>query len=444
MQVGELFASFSLDTSGFAKAVMNIESEIGRMSAGLAAAGAGLETYLTAPLARFSENALQAGMAFSAQMSTVEAVSGAAGESLEALRQAALDAGSETSFTASEAGKALEYMAMAGWRTEDMLSGLRPIMDLAAASGADLAKASDIVTDAMTAMGYRADETYQVIRDGAAIDTGISNVRHFADVLAAVSANANTNVEMLGESFKFAAPLAGALGYSVEDVAVTLGLMANQGIKASQAGTTLRSLFKRLADPPKAARAAMEEYGISLTDTAGNMRSLSSVVNELRAASERMTETEKAAFASAIAGTTGMSGFLALLNAAPEDVDQLRTAIENCSNATEEMAGTRLRNASGAITILKSAVEGLEITLFSFVEGAVMNVAAGLTDLVNAFRTADPFVQQATMAFLGLGAAIGPALKGFSLLLPFLGGMLTPLGILTAGAGVFALTFLDY
>lgn len=444
MQVGELFASFSLDTGGFAKAIVGIESEIERMSAKMAAVGAGLETVLTGPLVRFSQSAMSAGLSFSSQMSTVEAISGAAGESLEALRQAAIDAGSETSFTATQAGQALQYMAMAGWDTGNMLSGLRPIMDLAAASGTDLARTSDIVTDAMTALGYRADETWKVLEDGTAVDTGISNVQHFADVLAAAATNSNTNVEMLGESFKFAAPLAGALGYSAEDLATALGLMANQGIKASQAGTTLRSLFKRLADPPKAAREAMEQYGISLVDTAGNMRSLSSVIDDLRAASAGMTETEKAAFASAIAGTTGMSGLLAILNTAESDVDRLRAAIDNCSNATEIMAKTKLNNAAGAITIFRSAVEGLQITLFSFVEESLISAVSWLTDLVNAFRTADPFVQKATMAFLALGAGIGPAVKGFGILLPFISGLVTPLGVLTAGLGVFALTFLDF
>lgn len=444
MQVGELFATFSLDTDGFAKAVMGIEDDLSRISATAMSAGAMLERTLTDPLAGLGKSALNAGLSFSSQMSAVEAISGATGDSLNALRQAAIDAGSQTSFTATQAGEALQYMAMAGWQTEDMLAGLRPIMDLAAASGADLASTSDIVTDAMTALGYRADETWKVIRDGEAVDTGISNVQHFADVLAATATNSNTNVEMLGQSFKYAAPLAGALGYSVEDVAMTLGLMANQGIKASQAGTTLRSLFKRLADPPKAAKAAMAEYGITLTDTEGNMKSLSEVMGDLRKASESMTETQKAAFASAIAGTTGMSGFLALLNSSEEDVQSLQAAIESCGNATEDMANVRLDNAAGAITIFKSAVEGLEITLFSYIEGALIKAVKGLTDLVDSFRNAEPYVQKATAAFLAITAAIGPAVKAFGILLPFLAGMVTPLGALTAGLGVFGLTFLDF
>ena len=443
VQVGELFASFSLDTSGFAHAMVEIEDELGQFGARLATIGAGLEQAITQPILSFAKDSLGAGMNFTAQMSTVEAISGATGESLEALTQAAIDAGSATKFTATEAGQALQYMAMAGWGAEEMLGGLRPIMDLAAASGAELARTSDIVTDAMTAFGYAADDTYKIIANGETIDTGISNVQHFADVLAATATNSNTNVEMLGESFKYAAPLAGALGYSIEDVALAAGLMANQGIKASQAGTTLRSLFKRLADPPKAARTAMEEYGISLTDVSGNMLGLREVLEQLRSKAAEMTETEKAAFASAIAGTTGMSGLLALLNATEADLTQLETAIGSCTDATEKMANVQLNNAKGAITIMKSALEGLQITLFSLVEDGIMKGIEGITGLINAFREADSSMQIAAMGFLGITAAIGPAMKAIGILIPMLSALASPFGLLVAGAALFGTTLLD-
>ena len=194
-------------------------------------------------------------------MSKVAAISGATGDDLKALTDKAKEMGATTKFSASESADALQYMAMAGWKTDDMLSGLEGIMNLAAASGEDLATTSDIVTDALTAFGLTAEDS-----------------THFADILAQASANANTNVGMMGETFKYVAPVAGALGYSAEDTALAIGLMANSGIKASQAGTSLRSIMSRMAKPTKEVQNAMNKLGVSLTDSSGNMKTLNELM----------------------------------------------------------------------------------------------------------------------------------------------------------------------
>ena len=293
---------------------------------------------------------------FDTGMSKVAAVSGAAGEDLEKLREKAREMGEKTKFSASEAADAMNYMAMAGWKTEDMLSGIDGIMNLAAASGEDLATTSDIVTDALTAFGMSAEES-----------------GHFADVLAAASSNANTNVSMMGESFKYVAPVAGAMGYSAEDVSLALGLMANNGIKASSAGTSLRTMLTNMANPTDKMAAAMDKLGIKLDDGKGNMLSLREIMQNLRTGfgelkipadeataafaeldqqladgtidqkqydkqvadlTERVFGAEgalKAQTAAMLAGKNGMSGLMAIVNSTEDDYSKLENAIDNCS-----------------------------------------------------------------------------------------------------------------
>lgn len=295
-----------------------------------------------------AKETFQVGSNFEAAMSQVAAVSGASGDDLDALTAKAEEMGAKTKFSATESAEAFNYMAMAGWKTQDMLGGIEGIMNLAAASGADLATTSDIVTDALTAMGYQAK------------DAG-----HLADVMAAASANANTNVEMMGATFQYAAPLAGALGYNMEDTALAIGLMANSGIKADKAGTALRGILTRLAAPPKECAAAMEDLGISLTDNEGNMKSLSEVMRSLRRAFENLSEEEQAHRAKQIAGQNAMSGLLAVVNATTEDYEKLSEAVYESDGAAQKMADTMNDNVSGALTLMKSKIEGIMIKLFN-------------------------------------------------------------------------------
>ena len=234
-------------------------------------------------------------------MSKVSAISGATGAELDALSDKAKEMGAKTKFSATEAASAFEYMAMAGWKTEDMLNGIEGVMNLAAASGEDLASTSDIVTDALTAFGLTAQDS-----------------THFADILAQASSNANTNVGMMGETFKYVAPVAGALGYSAEDTATAIGLMANAGIKGSQAGTALRSIMSRLAKPTDEVQSAMDALGISLTDEQGKMKGLNEIMDDLRAGFSGLSEAEAAQTAAVLGGQEAMSGLLAIVNASDE------------------------------------------------------------------------------------------------------------------------------
>lgn len=384
VSVGEAVGYLDLDITGFLSNLQKANSEAdkasktlsntlgdGLQTVGNKVAGAGkvMTAAITTPIIGAGTAAVKTAANFDSAMSKVSAISGATGKDFDSLREKALEMGSKTKFSASEAADAMSYMAMAGWKTEDMIGGIDGIMNLAAASGEDLALTSDIVTDALTAFGLQA-----------------SDAGHFADVLAAASSNANTNVSMMGESFKYVGPVAGALGYSVEDVSVALGLMANSGIKSSQAGTTLRTLLSNMAKPTDEVAASMEKLGVRLDDGQGNMLSFREIMDQLRGSfgdlriSQEDLEREMAALdaklesgeikeseynesvqalmesaygaegalkaqeAAALAGTRGMSGLLAIVNASEEDYNKLVGAIDSASFSLDDISAALENN----------------------------------------------------------------------------------------------------
>lgn len=364
---GTLKFDTSIDSKGFQSGIDGIGSIAEK---GLKATGAILAGTATA-IGAIGAASVKVGSDFEASMSKVAAISGATGDDLKALTDKAKEMGATTKFSASESADALQYMAMAGWKTEDMLNGLDGIMNLAAASGEDLATTSDIVTDALTAFGLSAEDS-----------------THFADVLAQASSNANTNVGMMGETFKYVAPVAGALGYTAEDTALAIGLMANSGIKASQAGTSLRSIMSRMAKPTKEVQGAMDKLGVSLTDSNGNMKSLNEVMGDLRNGFAGLSEAEAAEMAAALGGQEAMSGLLAIVNASDDDFDKLSDAIYSCDGAAKRMADTMNDNLQGQITILKSGLEGLGISLYENMEAPLKEVVKEAQNMVQQLQDA--------------------------------------------------------
>lgn len=367
MADGKIVIETGLDTKGIETGLKKVSSIA---KTGIATAVTAISGMSTA-LAGVAGYSIKVGSSFEAGMSKVQAVSGASNEQLQRLSDKAKEMGATTKFSATEAADAMNYMAMAGWKTEDMLNGIDGIMNLAAASGEDLATTSDIVTDALTAFGLSAQDS-----------------THFADVLAAASSNANTNVSMMGETFKYVAPVAGSLGYSAEDCAVAIGLMANSGIKASQSGTALRSMFSRLAKPSKEVKEAMEKLNISLTDSHGNMKSLDTLMGDLRNSFSGLSESEKAEMASSLAGQEAMSGLLAIVNASDADFNKLKDAIYGADGASAKMAETMQDNLQGKITILKSTIEGLGIKIYEEIEDPMKEAAEGATDSVGQISSA--------------------------------------------------------
>ena len=363
---------------------------------------------ITAGVTALGTAAVKTASDFDSAMSKVAAVSGATGDDLQALRDKAREMGSKTKFSASEAAEAMNYMAMAGWKTNDMLSGIDGIMNLAAASGEDLATTSDIVTDALTAFGL------------TAADSG-----HFADVLAAASSNANTNVSMLGESFKYCAPIAGALGFSCEDTAEALGLMANAGIKSTQSGTSMRSIMTALSGDVKFCSAAFGEMEIATSNSDGSMRSLSDILADCRVAFDQMSESEKASAAETLVGKNAMSGFLALMNAAPADIDKLSGAIANCDGTSLSMAETMQDNLAGQLTILKSQLEELAISFGEILMPVIRDIITKIQGFVDKLNALDPATKQTIIKVGLMAAALGPLLIVVGKTISSIGSMMT-------------------
>ncbi len=348
---------------------------------------------VTAAVGGLATAAVKVASDFDSAMSQVAAVSGATGKELDALRDKAREMGSKTKFSASEAAEAMNYMAMAGWKTGDMLDGIEGIMNLAAASGEDLATTSDIVTDALTALGLSAS------------DSG-----HFADILAAASSNANTNVAMMGETFKYCAPVAGALGFTAEDTAEAIGLMANAGIKSSQAGTAMRTMLTSLTGEVTFVGDAFGELTVQTTNADGSMRSLGDILTDCRAAFAQMSESERAANAEALVGKNAMSGFLAVMNAAPGDIEKLNSAINNCDGTAEKMAETMQDNLAGQLTILKSQLEELAISIGEILMPSIRQIVGWIQGLVDWLNGLDEGTKKVIVTVALVAAALGPVL----------------------------------
>ncbi|MCM1545055.1 MAG: phage tail tape measure protein, partial [Ruminococcus sp.] len=384
------------------------------LSEGISKACDGLKT--------FAKDTVQLGVDFTSSMSNVQALSGASTKEMEQLEKTARSLGSSTIFSAKEVSDAFSYMALAGWDTKDMLNSVEGVLNLAAASGEDLASTSDIVTDAMTAFGLSADGTSKVLKDGVEVE--VSNCTRFVDALAKASNSSNTTVSMLGESFEYVAPVAGSLGYSVEDTAVALGLMANQGIKASQSGTALRTIITNMANPTDAMSNAMDALGVSLEDDEGNVKSLMEVMTDLRDGfgggsmdakdfSDKLSQldesftsgkikeskytqevenlcvamygaegAQKAQLAATLAGKTGMAGLLAIVNTTDEDFDGLSDSLNNASGTAKTMAEVMQDNLGGDLTELNSAFEEFKLGIYKDVEEPLRNAIQYVTGTI--------------------------------------------------------------
>lgn len=406
-------ASANLQNSG--KQWKNMGKDIEKAGRSISSVGSNMTKSVTMPILGIGGAAVKVAADFESGMDKVASISGATGSDLDKLSEKAKEMGKLTKFSATDSADAFSYMAMAGWKTKDMLDGIEGVMYLAGATGEDLATTSDIVTDALTAFGKSAEDT-----------------NSFVDVLAATSANANTNVSMLGESFKYVAPVAGSLNYSYQDVAHALGLMANSGIKASQAGTSLRSWLTRLASPTKQSAEAMDALGVSMTDSKGNMKSLEQLMRETRESFAGLTEEQKAARAAQLAGKTGMAGLLAVVNSSDKDFEKLAGAIGESNGAAKEMYNVANDNLNGQLIVLKSNVESLGISLGQKLIPLASKLVEKIQGVVDKFNAMDDSTQKTIIKIAGIVAAIGPALL-------VLGKLTTGVGVVVGAVGKFGM-----
>lgn len=407
INVGQAIGYLDLDTSGFQRgfksALQDLRAfndnsatattKLGALGSAFQSVGSSMTKNLTVPIAGAGVAVAGVAAKFESAMSEVAAISGASGDEFQALTDKAQEMGATTKFSASESAAALKYMAMAGWDTEAMLNGINGVMQLAAASGEDLASTSDIVTDAMTAFGLSADQSTR-----------------FADVLAQTANRSNTSVALMGETFKYVAPVAGALGYSIEDASVAIGLMANSGIKGSQAGTSLKNVLTNLAKPTDQVQAYMDKLNISLTDSAGNVKPLNQLLNEMRDGFNGLTEAEKAEYAAGIAGKEGMSGLLAIVNSSQTDFDNLTEAINNSGGAAQNVADVMMDNLGGQLTILKSTLEGIAISFGNILLPTMKKVVESLQGFLTWLNGLTDGQKQLVVTIAMVVAAIGPVL----------------------------------
>nr|DAS59099.1 MAG TPA: minor tail protein [Caudoviricetes sp.] len=357
---------------------------------------------------------------FEKEMSNVKAISGATSDEFLQLKKKAIDMGAATKYTATESAEAFRYMGMAGWKTSEMIGGIEGIMNLASASGEDLATTSDIVTDSLSAFGLQAKDSAM-----------------FADVLASAATNSNTNVALMGQTFKYAAPVAGALGFSIQDTALAVGLMANQGIKGSEAGTALRSMMTRMVKPTKESGEAMQILGLNILDANGKMKPFRDIIKDIKEGMSKLTPESKAAVAGMLAGQEAMSGLLALVNSPDADFNKLAEAIDNSNGKAKEMAAIQLDNLTGDLTLLSSAWDGFVIKVMDGKIGGFRDIVQGISNwfagLTENFEANGITVRS---VLDGITSAI-KELVGQTLKMEGLPSILSAAALAVAGIGVF-------
>lgn len=423
INVGTAVAFLELDMSGFKNGISSAGAELKNFASSgsldslansMQSAGSTMTKAITLPVAGLGTAIANTSANFEAGMSKVSAISGTTGEDLEDLKAKAMEMGSKTKFSATEAADAFSYMAMAGWKVDEMKGGIEGIMNLAAASGEDLALTSDIVTDALTAFGMAAGRSGE-----------------FADILAAASNNANTNVALLGESFKYVAPVAGSLGFNAEDTSIALGLMANAGIKGSQSGTSLRAALTNLVKPTDTMAIAMEKYGISITDSEGRMKSLKEIMEMLREKLGGLDEATQANVAATLFGKEAMSGMLAIINASSTDWDKLTNAIYNSKDTALNMSNTMNDNLKGQLTILGSTLESIALQLGEALVPVIKDLVSWLQQAASWFAGLDQSTKETIVKFALIAAAVGPLLMIFAKLITCVKTVVTAFSALT-------------
>lgn len=362
MADGKVVIETDLDSSGIEKGL----SKLGSITAkGMKAATVAI-TGTAAALGGVAAAAIKVGSDFESQMSRVKAISGATGEELEQLKEQAMQLGADTSFSASQAAEGMENLAAAGFTTSEIMSAMPGLLNLAAASGEDLASSSDIAASTLRGFGLAA-----------------SDAVHVADVLAANANRTNSSVADTGEAMKYVAPLARAAGLSLEETAAAIGIMANAGIQGSQAGTSLRGALSRLSKPTDDMTAAMDELGISFYDSNGKMKSLTEQVGMLRQATEGMTDEQKNNYLVTLYGQEALSGMLALINEGEGSLGELTEAYRSCDGEAQKAAETMQDNLSGALEQLSGSAETLGLAFYNSVADNLKNAANTATESIN-------------------------------------------------------------
>lgn len=409
------------ETIAVGKSMTDFGTKMKNIGEKVGSVGKSLTTSITLPIMGIATAATVVGKNFKQKMAEVQAISGATGAELEQMGDLAKEWGAKTKFSASESADAMKYMSMAGWSTQETMKGLPAVLNLAIASGEELGTTSDIVTDALSAFGLKAEDAIE-----------------FTDILAATANGSNTSVSMLGESFKYVAPLAGSLGHSAKDTSFALGLMANNGVKASQGGTSLKTALVNLTEPTKAMQGVMTDLGISMLDANGEVKQGKELYDHLRDKIGKLPKAQQAAASATLFGKEALAGMLSVVNASDDDYNKLYKNLNNSAGATDKMAEIMQNTADGAITSMKSALEGAGIAIFESLEPYIVSVAKKIGELAGWFTKLDLKVMSTIVIFGGLLAAVGPVLLVIAKLVTVVGTISTAVGTVTGAIGLMS------
>nr|DAV83269.1 MAG TPA: minor tail protein [Caudoviricetes sp.] len=380
----------------------------------IANAGSAMTKSVTVPIAGVGIAAVKTAADYESAMSNVQAITGATGDDFKKLTQLGKDLGASTAWSAQECAEAMQYTGMAGWTAKENIDGLKGILDLASASGTDLARTSDIMTDAISAFGYKASDSAK-----------------FADVMTKACTSANVSVDTLGESYKYCGAICGTMGYSIDEITTSLAVMGNMGIKSSQAGTTLKNAISNMAAPTKNMKAAMDDLGISIVNQDGSMKSWGDVIKNLQGSFKGLTQDQQAAYAKQLFGKESMAGMLAIINTSTSDYNALADSIKNSGGAANDAAQTQLNNLNGQLTLLKSALEGAAITIGDKLLPYIKNAVGWVQKATDWFNGLSDAQVSMIMKFAGIAAAIGPALLIFGKLVSTVGKVYSTFGMVT-------------
>lgn len=388
--------------TSMSKAGVRVGQDIERAGKKITDVGAGLTSAITVPLAGVATAAVKTAADFEASMSNVHAIMGDSYD--DSLSEFAKQLGATTAWSAQEVSQAMQYTGMAGWTAKENIEGLKGILDLASASGTDLALTSDILTDAVSAFGYTAADSAM-----------------FADTMTAACTSANVSVETLGESYKYCGALCGTMNYELDQVTTALAIMGNNGIKGSQAGTALRSAISNLAAPTKQMRQGMDALGISITNQDGTMKTFEEVIESVRNGFQGLSEDQQAAYAKQIFGKQAMAGMLAIINTSTEEYNKLAVAVSDSGDAADKAAKTQLNNLNGQLTLLKSALEGASITIGNKLMPYLKNLTEHIQKVVDKFNGLSEQQIDQILKWAAIAAAVGPAIMIFGKVVTMVG-----------------------
>ena len=429
MSVGTAVGYLDLDTSkfqnglktaaqqlsGFTDSTQSVGNRVTSLGEGLKTVGQNMTKYISVPLIGIGTASVATAANFEKSMSNVAALSGATGKDLEDLTNIAKEMGATTQFSASEAADALGYMALAGWKTEESMSALPGILDLAAASNMGLAEASDMVTDYLSAFQQEADQAGRM-----------------ADVLAYAQANSNTTTQALGEAFKNCAVNANSFGLDIEQTTALLGKLGDQGLKGSEAGTALNAVFRDMSSKMKDGAIAIGDTNVKITDANGNFKSMAEIVGAVQKATDGLSDSEKMVALQSTFTADSIKAMSILMNTGSDSITEFTNELYNSKGAASEMAGVMNDNLSGQLTALKSALEGAAISIGNALLPVIKTLVSFIQNLVNWFNGLNPTIQTTIVVIGGIVAAIGPVLI-------IIGQMSTGLGVLVSAFGLLSI-----